>query len=393
MGTGKPGPYGYGPAPSGGWDVYGLDGRQVVRHYDGPDAEIQADAASAGLLAVYGILLSRTPPRPASPPPIAPATTPPAASPTRAPTPTTASPAPTPAHAATFVNPAFVAYVGAGLPPGGVAPPTAPPTPVPPAPRPTPQGPAPSPFPGIGPGSPSFAVAVPTAATQTHTAFSPRGALAGFPSLLPRQAAVAAGVGIALLDLPREMERFAEGVHAANRALAPFTPGLARAEALLHLSDFRRTIGLARATEPSAVELTRAVDAMRDALYPFRVAGGHLRNEAGGFAAGLVGGLGQAGGGWAVLLENGLKKLDDKAGGDFAAKMGDALGKAIIYGNPILGPLTLAVNKLNDAMGWVIEKPKLESDPWTAMMFDQAGARRVAPLHGGPRFNPAERLP
>jgi hypothetical protein len=203
--------------------------------------------------------------------------------------------------------------------------------------------------------------------------------------------AIAGGVAHEIQNLPRQLREFAEHIRDANRELVPFAPRLALAEVQLQMGDFRRTLGLARETEPTAVTLTQSINEMRTALFPFQVAGRNAQNMLGTAAAGVTTGGANQLQPLADLGEHLRRALDPT--GERTQAVAEAVGAAIV--NTITGYLGPIVNQINQLLGVQQIKPGAGvQGPWDAMILQEAGPNRMQPLHGLNRpFNPAERFP
>lgn len=192
------------------------------------------------------------------------------------------------------------------------------------------------------------------------------------------------------MDIPRELEQFVKGVHDANQALVPFAPKLAMAEMQLKMGDFRRTMGLTQETEPTAVTFANTLNEMRDAFYPFSVAGRNLKNEAGTALSGFAGEAGRELRIFADLAEA-LRRNRDPEGTD-AKKTGETIAQTLIQGiglgfwPEIKGWLEKQLGLLGGPV--LPQKPQL--GPWEAMMFEQVGPQRAKKLTGHHRVNPAK---
>jgi hypothetical protein len=196
-----------------------------------------------------------------------------------------------------------------------------------------------------------------------------------------------------LKELPNRMREFSEQIHNANRALAPFAPRLAMADAMLQLHEFRRTMALASATENTAVDLTRSVDRTRDSFLPYDVLSRNVQNMAGGAASAFTRGAADEGRTLVEILEWLRGHFDQGWIEQFAEIMGksftDAAAGIIPGGTAVLHILEY----IKDWLQIKTIEPVIKEGPWEAMIKHQAGPLRAAPLHGGRQINPADPWP
>ena len=73
----------------------------------------------------------------------------------------------------------------------------------------------------------------------------------------------------AVVGLPENLARFAEGINRSNQSLAVFAPRLLNAQIQLAVGDLYRRMDTARATEQTAGKLAENLNKMRDAFQPW----------------------------------------------------------------------------------------------------------------------------
>jgi hypothetical protein len=243
---------------------------------------------------------------------------------------------------------------------------------------------------------------------RDHVRDAIAGGAAGRPGGIGRTAAGALGAAFPEASIPlaiaveakrviegaiKGLHDFAETTVEANRHLGMYSAEVAGAYMRLSLGNFRRNLDLADRTGHGTADLVRAVDAMRDALQPYRAASTSLGNQAAGAAAGFTGEL-------AMKLEaipNAINRLSDSIGNV------EDLGKLfadLLVGAFWASPAGLALQALMKALEtWFPDiadelkklvaaqpKPNAAMGAWDAFIRHEAGPNRMPPLN--PRRGP-----